>query len=264
MQREIVEQFQRDGYVVIRNFFQAGSVLDEIQREITEIADQVVGKGVFRFDAFDRAVVTREKQSMLYDRLHYLPSLSRLSGSVVLGQAMVELGMKQPVLMGCCNMRYDVPDDSKHLFDWHQDTLYLLGSLNAVTVWIPFGPVDAQHGSIEVVPGSHKRGIYPFKKISDKPVLEGIPFLQRDLAIDYEITEPPVAVRAGRGDIVVFNQMLLHRSTPNRSDRPRWTAQIRLSDLGDEWFVQHRCPTGDKRNIFFYPYPGFRHSLSQA
>jgi ectoine hydroxylase-related dioxygenase (phytanoyl-CoA dioxygenase family) len=262
VQQQVVDLFRRDGYAIIRNFFSAGSVLDEIQDEITEIATQVIGTE-FRFTEFDRAIVTREKQSMLYDRLHYLPSLSRLSGSLALRQAMKDLGMMQPVLMGCCNMRYDVPSDSSHLFDWHQDALYLLGSLNAVTIWIPFGPVDSLHGSIEVIPGSHVRGIYPFKKISDKPVLDNIAFLQRDLSIDYEVTEAPVAVEADRGDIVVFSQMLLHRSTPNHSMRPRWTAQIRLSDLGDEWFVKHRCPTGDKRNIFFLPYPGFRHPMSR-
>lgn len=258
-----LHQFQQDGYVVLRNFFGPQSVLDEIQQEIESIGRMVAGPE-FEFTRFDRGFITAEKQSMLYDRLHYLPSLSRLSGSVALLDAMKALGMQQPVLMGCCNMRYDVPNDAKHLFDWHQDTLYLLGSLNAVTIWIPLGRVDAHHGSIEVIPGSHRHGIYPFKKISDKPVMENIPFLQRDLAIDYEVTEPAVAIEADRGDIVVFNQMLLHRSTPNHSRYPRWTAQIRLSDLGCDWFTRNRCPTGEKRNIFYYDYPGFHHPLSHV
>lgn len=94
--------------------------------------------------------------------------------------------------------------------------------------------------------------------------MENIPFLQRDLAIDYDVTEPAVAVKANRGDIVVFSQMLLHRSTPNQSRHPRWTAQIRLSDLGCAWFTRNRCPTGEKRNIFHYDYPGFRHPMSHV
>lgn len=257
------EPFQRDGYVVIRNFFGGNPVLREIRDEVSAIGRLIVGSE-FNFEAFDRTLITPAKQSLLYDRLHYLPSLSRLSGNVALQRAMIELGMDQPVLMGCCNMRYDVPHDARHLFDWHQDTLYLLGSLNAVTVWIPFGPVDVHHGSIEVIPGSHAHGLYPFKTISSKPILENTPFLQRDLAIDHSVVETPTAVEADFGDIVVFNQMLLHRSTPNRSSRPRWTAQIRLSDLGCQWFVDNKCPTGDKRNIFHYPYPGFRHPLSKA
>ncbi|MDZ4074554.1 MAG: phytanoyl-CoA dioxygenase family protein [Hylemonella sp.] len=263
MNNQLIEKFQRDGFIVLRDFFKGDTALDEVRSEITSIGKLIVGNE-FRFDVFDRELVTREKQSLLYDRLHYLPSLSRLSGNRALHEAMVTLGMKHPVLMGCCNMRYDVPRDAKHLFDWHQDSIYLLGSLNAVTIWIPFGPVDEQHGSIEVIPGSHVRGIYPFKKISEKPVMQNIPFLQRDLAIDYEVQETPVAVTADVGDIVVFNQMLLHRSTPNSSLRPRWTAQIRLSDLGCQWFIENKCPTGDKKNIFNYRYPGFHHPQSKV
>lgn len=263
MDDQLIEQFHRDGFVVIRDFFKGQPALDEVRAEITEIGRLIAGDE-FRFDAFDRNFITKEKQSLLYDRLHYLPSLSRLSGNQALHDAMVVLGMKHPVLMGCCNMRYDVPRDARHLFDWHQDSIYLLGSLNAVTIWIPFGPVNEHHGSIEVVPGSHTQGIYPFKKISEKPVMENIPFLQRDLAIDYDVQETPVAVTGGLGDIVVFNQMVLHRSTPNTSTRPRWTAQIRMSDLGCSWFVDNKCPTGDKKNIFYYSYPGFQHSMSKA
>lgn len=254
------ESYEQNGYTVIKGLLNL-SALTDIKEEILEVGQYIVGPD-FKFSGYDPALVTPEKQSALYDRLHYLPSLSRLSGNHQLLQLCKDLGMKVPVLMGCCNMRYDRPHDSKHLFEWHQDTLYLLGSLNAVTLWIPFGPVDKHHGTIEVIPGSHKNGLYPFKKISDKPVEAHRQFLQRDLSIDQEITEEPVMIEADFGDIVVFKQMLLHKSCANNSDKVRWTAQIRISDLGSDEFLQQGCPSGDKKNVFFQNYPGFKHSLS--
>jgi hypothetical protein len=252
--------YARDGYIVLRGALNMDALL-EIRDEIVAVGQRIVGPS-FQFEKYDPALVTPEKQSVLYDRLHYLPSLSRLSGNKQLLAVCRELGLEVPVLMGCCNMRYDRPHDSKHLFEWHQDTLYLLGSANAVTAWIPFGRVDMTHGTIQVIPGSHKKGIYPFKKISAKPVEKDRPFLQRDLSIDCDVTETPVTVEAEFGDIVIFNQLLLHKSCPNMSDKVRWTAQVRVSDLAAPGYIAQGCPTGDKTNIFFHDYGGFTHPES--
>lgn len=257
---KIRKQYDEEGFVVLKNALGI-EVLDEIKEEVIQVGKFIVGEK-FEFDIYNPDLVTPAKQSALYDRLHYLPSLTRLSGNKQLLQICRDLGIEIPILMGCDNMRYDRPHDSKHLFEWHQDTLYLLGSVNAVTIWIPFGPVDLHHGTIEVIPGSHKNGLYPFKKISDKTIEENRQFLQRDLSIDYEVTDEALAVTANYGDIVVFKQMLLHKSCPNYSNRVRWSAQVRITDFGAPEFLEQGCPTDDKKNIFYQNYPGFKHPLS--
>ncbi|WP_339938519.1 phytanoyl-CoA dioxygenase family protein [Undibacterium luofuense] len=260
MSHHLREQFEEQGFVILRQFLKP-ALFQEIKDEINQVGRFIVDPR-FDFDVYQPDLMTPKKQSQLYDRLHYLPCLSRLSGNPDLLQACRDLGIVQPVLMGCCNMRYDRPDDARHLFDWHQDTIYLLGSVNAVTIWIPFGPVDEHHGTIQVIPGSHHAGIHPFKKISDKTVEPHRQFLQRDLSFDGEITEPPVTVQAVPGDVIIFRQMLLHRSLPNLSDKVRWTAQVRVSDLCDPGYLEAGCPNGDKHNIFFQAYPGFVHPES--
>ncbi len=67
-----------------------------------------------------------------------------------------------------------------------------------------------------------------------------------------------------RGDIVVFKQMLLHRSTPNFSDQIRWTAQLRITDLADPDYRRQRFPTGDRTNIFYVDYPGHDSAARRA
>jgi len=257
----VKEQFENNGYVVIEDFF-SNFLMNEIKDEINKIGKFIIGSG-FEFNTYDEKLISPQKQSQLYDRLHYLPSLSRLSGNAKLLEVCQQFGIQLPVLMGCCNMRYDRPNDSTHLFDWHQDSIYLLGSVNAVTAWIPFGKVDEDHGTIQVVAGSHHQGILPFKKISDKEIVEHRQFLQRDLAIDVSTFESPITIHANAGDLILFKQMLLHRSLPNCSNKVRWTAQVRISDLTAPGFLEAGCPTGDRRNIFFQNYPGFKHPLSQ-
>jgi len=153
-------------------------------------------------------------------------------------------------------MRLDKPHDDRHLFAWHQDSVYLFGSVNAITVWVPLQDVDLDHGTIQVIPGSHRSGLLPFKRISDKVIAPYVPMLQRDISLANSVTGEQVTIEAKRGDIVVFKQMLLHRSTANLRDQIRWTAQLRITDLSDPDYLRQRFPTGDKTNIFFVDYPG--------
>ena len=256
------DSFEQLGYAIVRGFLGNGE-LDDLQAELEELGEHVVGRG---FSPLISAgyEMTPAQQSLLYDRLKYLPALSRLSASKSVLGFCKELGLGMPSLMGSSNMRLDKPGDDRHLFAWHQDTLYLLGSTNAVTIWVPLGDVDLIRGTIQVIPGSHKLGILPFKRISDKPILKNLPFLQRDLVLDVDVSEEPHTMIATRGDVVVFKQMLLHRSTPNNSRKIRWTAQLRITDLAEPEFMRQHFPTGDKTNIFFVDYPGFKPSLDPS
>lgn len=254
--------FEENGYVVLRDFWPHGE-LDALQAQLDELGRLVVGPA---FSSVDRSryEMTAEQQSLLYDRLKYLPALSCMSGSQAIRTMSRAFGLEHPSLMGCCNMRLDKPHDARHLFAWHQDSVYLLGSVNAITVWVPLQDVDLHHGTIQVIAGSHRRGLAPFKRISDKVIAPYVPMLQRDLSLADDVTEEPVTIEAKRGDLVVFKQMLLHRSTANLSDQIRWTAQLRITDLADPDHRRQRFPTGDKTNIFYVDYPGHDSAARRA
>jgi len=49
-------------------------------------------------------------------------------------------------------------------FGSHQDWPTLQGSLDTVTVWIPFVDVDRDRFTLEIVPGSHTGGLYPYAR----------------------------------------------------------------------------------------------------
>lgn len=251
--------FEEQGYLIVRGAFDTGE-LDDLRAEVLDLGRRVVGQ---RFSLEDGGQMTAAEQSLIYDRLKYLPALSRLSGSKRVMSLARQYGLESPALMGCCNMRLDRPSDEAHLFEWHQDTLYLLGSENALTFWIPLDDVNEVNGTIQVARGSHSRGIRRFKRISDKPILQFVPFLQRDLALDEAVTEPIDTVIAERGDLVIFKQMLLHRSTANVSEKIRWTAQVRVTDLAEPAYSAQHYPTGDKTNIFYVSYPGYVPSESK-
>jgi len=130
----------------------------------------------------------------------------------------------------------------------------LLGSLNSVTYWIPFGRVDRACGGIEVIPGSHRRGIEPVRYLGVGEPPPHQTMGPRDLELLHEPDRPGIVIEAERGDLVVFSQFIMHRSVSNQGKHVRWTAQIRHADLAEPEFVAAGYPWGDVTNFYHVQY----------
>lgn len=192
-------------------------------------------------------------RSDFYRALRYLPSLAALGSSAFMLQLCRQVGLRFPLLMKSCNIRMDLPHADEHLFQWHQDATYLLGSVNSITLWVPLGPTDAVHGSVAYVPASH-RELHAFEPASEAAVTKTAQLSPRDLRLRQEPRDPGEIIAADVGDLVLFSQFLLHRSTPNRAQRCRWTVQLRYSDLLDPVFRQAGYPLGDMTTILHTRY----------
>ncbi len=188
--------------------------------------------------------------------MRYLPALAELAASAQVLSLSRELGIVFPLLMHSFNIRMDTPNRDEFLFHWHQDNTYLLGSRNALTFWIPLVQVDRRHGSIEVVPGSHREGLFPVTYTGEKSVEANTALSPADMRLVNEPEEPGTMVEAKPGDLVVFSQYLLHASTPNRSSQTRWSVQVRISDGDEQGFLDAGLPMGDGTNIYFNDYLG--------
>lgn len=242
-------QIEKNGYIILRNFYS--------EHELTKIKEEINNLGKFIFGYFDMDAENLEldqiKRSLFYKGLRYLTSLSHISCDEKNINLCQKLGLVFPAIMNACNIRMDTPDN-KNLFQWHQDTTYLLGSLNALTFWIPLCKVDKINGTIELIPNTHNKGFYKFTK-NEKAIDNHKYYLSpSDASLEKEPTQNIINVEANIGDLVIFNQMLLHRSTPNYSNKIRWSIQLRYSDLMNQKFFADGYPFGDVTNIFHTPY----------
>lgn len=135
------------------------------------------------------------------------------------------------------NGRPREPHDPGQTIDWHQDAFnsddWNAADSRILTCWIPLVPVDVDSGCLAVVPGSHRQGVLP--KITDE---FGITKL-RDAP---ELTTAAMPVPLQPGDALVFNDLVLHRSLDNISDRVRWSIDIRFSS--NEPAHQAKSPGG--------------------
>jgi hypothetical protein len=241
-------RFHDDGFLILKG--------SDFGAKLKSLTDAVISNGQYFFDRdFTLGAPIKptytDRVGFFYKTLRYLPELFRLAADPAMIDLARQLDLAMPCMMNANNVRIDTPENCA-LFHWHQDTTYLLGSTNAITVWIPITPADQFHGTIEVVPGSHKFGIFPFKFAAGLPSHKAR-LSPRDLHLTKKVSGDRVMIDAIPGDIVVFYQLMLHRSTPNTSSHPRITAQLRYSDLSDATFRDAHYPFGDQTNIFHVP-----------
>ena len=123
------------------------------------------------------------------------------------------------------NCQAKMPNETRSQIPWHQDLGFLHPDAEAtfmVNFWIPLVDVTVENGCLEVIPGSHRAGLKPHGEVTGYPnvgIREGwVPDGQ------------PVACPVRKGGLVVFQHKTAHRSFPNRTDRIRWSLDIRFSD----------------------------------
>ncbi|RXZ83674.1 phytanoyl-CoA dioxygenase family protein [Paenibacillaceae bacterium] len=99
----------------------------------------------------------------------------------------------------------------------HQDYYYIRNEPNTLTAaWVAMEYTDEENGCLWVIPGSHRLGLLPHGAVTNfkeheawTDEVEGIDLAQ----------ELPVIL--DKGDILIFNSLLIHSSTRNRSERWR-------------------------------------------
>ncbi len=99
---------------------------------------------------------------------------------------------------------------------WHQDFAYWPNmDTRQVTLWIAVDKATPENGCMQVIPGSHLRGLIPHFKLEDFQIRE-----------DNIPNENVVTAPMNPGDALFFSVLTLHASDPNNSPNPRLSAII--------------------------------------
>ena len=244
-----LEALDRMGFVRLPGFFDVERQLAPVIYDITRAGEKVTND--FEFRAFE-AIQSLETQKLgaLEKLLGYLPSLTRLAASDTMLHLSRSIGLQFPMVRRRNDVRMETPDSAPLPGDWRQDIVHHLGSKNAIAFWIPLTEATVEAGSLEVIPGSHRSGVFPFHytgKGSPRPDASLAP---SETALNDDPTESGITIEAKPGDLMIYSQFLLHRQSPNRSGHMHWSVQIRHADGFDDDFIEAGHPCGDETNIF--------------
>ena len=115
---------------------------------------------------------------------------------------------------------------------WHQDygaSDPTVGRVRLVTVWIPLGPASTYHGGLEIIPRSKHLGWLPHSRAARGPEVN-VNAMCDALKVNRNLS--PVSVQASAGDVIIFDQLTLHKSARNKSRICRWSLDFRYAAMG--------------------------------
>jgi phytanoyl-CoA hydroxylase len=210
---QLKRDFDRDGYIAIRNFFSREEI-DELWREIERYKREVAPE----LEPTEHLYEDKSRP----ETLKYLKHIDRYDpyfGQLFASDRFVNLAkllMDDDVV--CDNMAlFNKPPRIGKETPPHQDGYYfMLEPMEGLTMWLALETVDEENGCVRYVTGSHLRGMREHNKTNTLGFSQGIG--------DYgtsEDQEQEVAMRAQPGDLLVHHCMTIHRADPNLSDRTR-------------------------------------------
>ena len=195
-----VEQYRRDGYVVL------GRVLSDV-----DVGELLEAEARFRPT---RGYGTRDNRTLLVsvqlcDRSTAVRRICTQGPQ--LAHVVQLLGPN--VCLTHNQFLTKLPDEAETHSDIpvHQDSGYgLLEPPDDITVWFALTDTTIKNGCLQVIPGSHRRGLVAHATAEINPVL-------REVAT----SEKLVSVELAAGEAIAFTGLTLHGSGPNSTDAPR-------------------------------------------
>lgn len=243
-----VAEFHRNGVLVLNGFYDLERDIRPIQKAIYEIIGLVIAnydlpitRSDFSPECFDAGfqqliAANRAYGSEVYDAVKQIPAFIRLVGHPVHEQLFRELrpGSSPAVAAGGYGIRIDNPNEDRFRANWHQEYPAQLRSLDGLVYWSPLVPVTEELGPVEFCPGSQVEGAIPvYTRDKNNPEKSGAYSLtlkdEEHLLKKY----PHVNPLTNPGDLVIVDFLVLHASGYNRSERSRWSMQLRYFNFAE-------------------------------
>ena len=201
-----IEHYNRDGYLKgIRIFNEAES--RENRRYFDDLLTRVLAAGGTSYSI--------STAHLKYGRVYDLLTDHRIVGCVrdLLGEDVVAWGSHF-----FCKM----PHDGKRV-SWHQDASYWpLSPSKTATVWLAIDDADCENACMRFIPGTHHFGHLTYRLTEN----DGENVLDQTVDNAEEFGEP-IDVELKAGEISIHNDLLLHGSEANDSDRRRCGLTLR-------------------------------------
>jgi hypothetical protein len=244
-----VEKFREQGFLLCRSFFdpeevarvhaEAKDVFAAQMRRHGLIADGAVAEPAFTAAMFRLFEIDLAAFTNCGKQAQHLISLHRLSLDARIVEALGELGLARPNISTRPVLYFNHPRLAKKEVYWrlslHQDWRSMQGSLDSVVVWMPLVDIDRPLGALEVLPGSHRRGLLPAN------LEDGYGHIAPEAMADID-PDDLVAVEVSRGDALFFSTLLLHQSGTSTSEEIRWSCHFRYNNLDEASFVARGYP----------------------
>jgi Phytanoyl-CoA dioxygenase (PhyH) len=251
--RDAVAQYRRDGYYVARRIVPPDlidAVFFDMHRLVTQ---QLRRMGLPRSNGKTSEDVHADLRGLFANDLKtYLATLTLCAKLASLHELYVHPGIRAftaaigidfPVfqtapVLHLMSKSLKIPGGYQG-FGAHQDWPTLQGSLDTVTVWVPFVDIDRNLYTMDIIPGSHKGGLYPYARRDHIFEVDPGHYNPDDFR----------SIEAARGDVVFMSSFAIHRSSTRGDERLRVSTSMRYENAAEPNFIERSYPFAHKRSV---------------
>lgn len=232
---EVVGDYARDGFVIAR-----GAIDQTGLRRLKDDLDAFYGPDGFNVTAISLDRGGAEARAKLHE-MHV--ASSSLAAFALLAPCIMQAAHEllpfdaRPWIIRDMGYLLGLPRDERLAYDFHQESHYMPGYDDIITVHFPFlWPSTRLNGTMSVLSGSHLLGKVPARKSKrENGYTDLIPVDINDLTASFE----EIHFELDLGDVAIFGGDLVHRSNFNSTDDLRPAGIFRIT----------RDPSGSRKNL---------------
>jgi hypothetical protein len=234
--RALQERFQEYGYLYFRRYVSQQKCDTLLQQILQSLAPHVIydplkgvpvlaGEPFFETDPIWDEVYPRIQSLHGFHHFFHQRDIQKLMRTVVGDQVFV-----YPMKMG----RIATPRKIGYETPPHQDAHSHQGGSTMAGIWVALHDVSEGMGRLQLLPGSHKRGV---RKVFQA---EGVGGVQCEI---FEGEDVWHVSNVEQGDVIIFHSCCIHRAEPNTTQETvRLSVDTRFSDYGAPVFVSNLEP----------------------
>lgn len=241
----MINEFNKKGYLIIKNFYDKKVILN-IKKDIFKLSYQLYKKYNknekkinFNSDNFDYYLLKAKRKNIseitrsIYDVCKKITGFYEIMGNrKALTLSKKLLGSEEiAILSRGFGMRIDYPGDRYWKARMHQDYSGQLGSPNGLVMYTPLRKVTQALGPVTLYEKSHRQGLFPtivnMKKVKKKITYD--PYYIKDEKKIIKSFKKSY-LKIDETDLGIFDFMLLHESSFNRTNKIRWSLVHRIFD----------------------------------
>ncbi|RKU22688.1 hypothetical protein C6500_04090 [Candidatus Poribacteria bacterium] len=254
------EKFAEQGYLVVESALSASDlapliavVSEAVHTRVTDLYKEGVISDLYEEMSFERRWHTvlkacgRENEVFGWHTLVFSEALFNLITHPKVLDILESLIGSDIQFNGDFWVRPKLPNEKLTTLPWHQDSAYMPETENDthLTVWLPLVDVKLENGPLQFLPGSHTSGLQTYHRVPGETF--AVPVLS-PTSSDTDID----TLEMKKGDLLVFNNLVFHRSLVNHSDNIRWSTDFRFSRTGTSlnglWHEAIACPARERES----------------
>jgi len=234
LSQEQLDEFHREGYLVVENVFSDAElqpVIDEIKEEIDIRARELVASGELSQTYEDLDFEHRlTKISEETDQVAVSIWNGKLAGPAFFGlitnpnllDVAEQVCGQELIASSVYRLRPKIPGHRMSAVPWHQDSGYFepyCDTALVMTVWLPLVDADATNGCMWVLPRQHRGEVVMHQQANGQPYLQ--------IPQDHLPEGEPVCAPVKKGGVLLMTNKTPHASFENSTDRVRWSMDLR-------------------------------------